>query len=95
MLVTTLIVFALICAAGAAVKAGELLVNRGVRGFRGIRRLGIALGTIYEIGEDFRRNGKTLRGTIDEMSLQVNNLTQQYERIVLGCPLMRDEEEHK
>lgn len=91
MITDIFIVLALIAACGAAVKAGELLVNRGVRGFRGIRRLGLALGTIYEISEDFRRNGETLRDTIDQINLQVNNLTQQTELITLGCPGVKKE----
>lgn len=62
------IVLGLITALGAAVKAGELLVVRGIRGFRGIRNFGRAIGVVFDIAEEFKNNnGESLRDQIDKI----------------------------
>ena len=66
MIATIFIVLGLITATGAAVKATEILVTRGARGFRGLARVGSAMSVLYGIAEEFRpNNGESLRDQID------------------------------
>jgi len=94
MLIDTLRITGLIIALAAAIKATEFLIGRGVRGFRGIKRFGTIFGALYDIGEQFKPNGRPLSDQLECIDNTLSTMHNKLDVITEGCPLLQPPHVH-